>query len=226
MANILATVNLEAAKEGLRARHIEQKTVSGYLSKVKNMGEVLAAHYEVTPSSDDDPFVRDEDNKLQFHPGTRIYKLQLPMSEKVMTDLFTLLTLKKMEPAGKRRRSAGGAAIQSNDSDEEEEEEDNDGMTEEAADVDISDPAESYATMSTGTFNGYQAALKWWHAHSSTTMEKEFAKYDTSCDCKLRVLKRGYKKSVGRKKQVGVMKLREGKENISYDFFGRLHKKH
>ena len=202
MANLLATVDLEAAKEGLRARHIEAKTVSGYLSKVKSMGEVLAAHYEVTPLSDDDPFIRDEDNNLQFHPGTRIYKLQLPMSEKVMTDLFTLLTLKKIEPPGKRRRSAGGAAIQSNDSDEKEEEE-NDDMNDEAANVDISDPAESYATMSTGTFNGYQAALKWWHTHISTSMEKDFAKYDTNCDSKLRVLKRGYKKSVGRKKQVG-----------------------
>jgi hypothetical protein len=88
--------------------------------------------------------------------------------------------------------------------------------------VDVQNPAKQKQTVSAQTYKNYKSALKWFHEYDCPAFNKEGVRWPDDVDSKVKTQLNSYKRDIGAKKRLGVMKSTEGKSKYSREGYEEL----
>jgi hypothetical protein len=175
-------------------------TQKQYLCKVKVMTEMLN---ETTEFREDALITIDGIAIKHTGIAENIYVLKLPMSVDVGEMLFAhISTCENLAKGHRSKRRQHVETIVIDDS----------------VPIDSNDPGANIVTVSAQTFQNYKSALRWWHEYTCESMSKIGHVWPPELDKSIKHSIANYKRTVGRKKRRGIMKIRDGK--LPYNAFG------
>ena len=170
----MATISLallQHVAHGQSQRTILEKSKYGYMTKVKVMTEILNRADDIRIRT----LVTDENGTAQKHIGeaSKIFKLQLPMSEETAQLLFAAISIDDSLPKKRKTSLVSRMATTNPDDNERHHSDDESGDPAPTSQlVDLQNPAKNKITVTAQTYQNYKSALKWWHAFDCPEMDK------------------------------------------------------
>lgn len=189
-------IDLEKVTGTCKNRARDEKTISGYLSKVKRIGDLLENNFHLLKTEmfcENDPFIRSEDGVIQYYSNTKMRILKLPMNLKTFSNLCGLLTIDTSLPRVAKKRKI-----------EEIDETQTDMIPIQS--INQSSPSKDSPTITVGCLGGYKSAIKWFHKFAGDeNIQKEVFVFNPELDFEFQEIIKGYKRDVGDKKLRGII---------------------
>lgn len=195
---------------GLKHRTRDSKTIVGYKSKMKRIGEILEHNIPNINNHPDytDPFIRDNEGNPLNYNGTNIKQFRFPITKFTFETIIALLTIESREVSTKKRKANEIENDDNIDSDliidtTNNSSNSNENENEEIIIADSFAPAKDIATISAGSLGNYKSALKWFYNYEDENMEKVKYAFPEDFDDIFKDCMKSYKRDIGRKRTIG-----------------------
>ena len=208
-------MNIEAslkAANDLESKCLQQSTQDQYKSKMFTATRIMKDNIGLFPT---DPFIRDIDGNLQYYINTYIYIIKLPLALDNARAFFGIICNHPDLLLRVRDRNYAVQWINNNESDNT-----NNNNNNNADNNNYINAVENRATISASCAGGFRSALKFWHTYKLP--DKESIEWDENTILQIGKILQGHKREIGRKKRLGIMNIKEGKDAFTLEGYAEI----